>query len=190
QARDIHEFDYRRRHFLRFRDRGDALQARVGHRHDADIGLDGAERVILGRNRGLGKRIEQRGLADVGQAHDTALEAHFLGVWPESGRNFLKNEPSAPGLPVFSGSRSALPAGWSLPAFRAGFGCSGAWAGAAFAAFFGFSGDAARSGAAWLCSFSIAPWRSPESTRGRISSPAPIAVSIAARSSCAGLFST
>ena len=53
------------------------LQPRIGHRDVADVRLDGAERII-GRLRrgGLGQRVEERRLADVGQADDAAFEAH------------------------------------------------------------------------------------------------------------------
>ena len=40
---------------------------------DADVRLDGAERIVLGRDAGLGERVEQGGLADVRQADDAAL---------------------------------------------------------------------------------------------------------------------
>src|SRR5690606_34931443 len=43
---------------------------------DADIGLDGAERVVLGRDARLGQGVEGGGLADIGQADDAALETH------------------------------------------------------------------------------------------------------------------
>jgi hypothetical protein len=54
-----------------------SFDPQVGHRHVADIGLDGAERII-GRLRGrrLSQRIEKRRLADVRQADDAAFEAH------------------------------------------------------------------------------------------------------------------
>ncbi len=53
------------------------VQPRVGHGDVADVGLDGAERIIrrLGGG-GLGERVEERRLADVGQADDAAFEAH------------------------------------------------------------------------------------------------------------------
>jgi hypothetical protein len=50
---------------------------RVGHRHDAHVGLDGAERVVLRLRRLLlRQRVEESGLAHIGQAHDTRLELH------------------------------------------------------------------------------------------------------------------
>ena len=56
---------------------GELVEARVGDRDLADIRLDGAERIIGGsRRRGLGQRVEQGGLADIGQSDDAAFESH------------------------------------------------------------------------------------------------------------------
>jgi hypothetical protein len=52
------------------------VQARIGHFHHADVGLDGAEGIVLGGDAGLGQGVEKSGLAHVGQAHDAAFEAH------------------------------------------------------------------------------------------------------------------
>jgi len=50
-------------------------QARIGHRHLAEVGLDGAERIIRRlRGGGLCQRVEERGLADIRQADDAALD--------------------------------------------------------------------------------------------------------------------
>ena len=53
------------------------VQPRIGHRDVADVGLDGAERIV-GRLRrgGLRQRVEERRLADIRQADDAAFEAH------------------------------------------------------------------------------------------------------------------
>ncbi len=53
----------------------------VGHADVADVGLDGAEGIV-GRLRGrrLRQRVEEGGLADVGQADDAAFEAHGSGL--------------------------------------------------------------------------------------------------------------
>src|SRR6202012_5692835 len=57
---------------------GQGVQTRIGHRHIADIGLDGAEGIIGRlRRRRLGQRIEERGLADIGQSDDAAFESHY-----------------------------------------------------------------------------------------------------------------
>ncbi len=52
-------------------DLGQRVQALVGYRHDADVGLDGGERVVGGQAALVGHRREQRGLAHIGQPHDT-----------------------------------------------------------------------------------------------------------------------
>ncbi len=53
------------------------VEARIRHRHLADIRLDGAERIIRRlRRRGLRQRVEEGRLADVRQADDAAFEAH------------------------------------------------------------------------------------------------------------------
>ena len=57
-------------------------QPRVGHRHIAHIGLDGAEREVGGRGGGGARqRIEEGRLADIRQADDAHLETH--GEAPE-----------------------------------------------------------------------------------------------------------
>src|SRR5262249_43779770 len=51
---------------------------RIGYRHIAHIGLDGAEGIIGRlRRRRLGERIEEGGLADIGQADNSAFETHY-----------------------------------------------------------------------------------------------------------------
>ena len=69
-------------------------QARVGHFDDAHVGLDGAERIVLRRDAGLGERVEERRLADVGQADDAALQAHgfSFGDWAPSARGDAASE--------------------------------------------------------------------------------------------------
>ncbi len=44
EAGDVDELDRRRNDFLRLHDVGERLQARIGHRHDADVRIDRAER--------------------------------------------------------------------------------------------------------------------------------------------------
>ena len=73
---DVHELDGGREDFLGLGDRRELVQARVWHLDDADVRIDGAERIVLGRNAGLGQRVEERGLADVGQADNTAFKTH------------------------------------------------------------------------------------------------------------------
>ena len=53
------------------------VEARVGHRDVADIGLDGAERIVGRlRRRRLGQGVEKGRLADIGQADNAAFETH------------------------------------------------------------------------------------------------------------------
>jgi hypothetical protein len=44
----------------------DRRRARIGHFDDADVGLDGAEGVVLGSDAGLGEGVEEGRFADVG----------------------------------------------------------------------------------------------------------------------------
>ena len=81
QAGDVDEFQCRRHHLLRLRDPRHHVEARIGHRYAADVGLDRAERIV-GRGGGgrLGQRIEEGRLADVRQADDAAVEAHVTSL--------------------------------------------------------------------------------------------------------------
>ena len=76
QSRDVDEFDRRRKDALRVRYLGQRRQARIGHFDDAHVWLDGAKRVVLGRDASLCQRVEQGGFADVGQADDAAFDTH------------------------------------------------------------------------------------------------------------------
>ena len=49
---------------------GEHAEPRVGHADHADVGLDRGERVVRREDVVLGQGVEQRGLADVGQADD------------------------------------------------------------------------------------------------------------------------
>jgi hypothetical protein len=49
-ARDVDERDGRRQDLLRGEHRGESGEARIGHRDDTDIGLDGRERVVGGQH--------------------------------------------------------------------------------------------------------------------------------------------
>ena len=55
-------------------------EARIGHGHDPDVRVDGAERVVLGGDAGASQRVEERGLADVRQADDAAADAHYCSA--------------------------------------------------------------------------------------------------------------
>ncbi|MCY1171975.1 hypothetical protein D9M73_121010 [compost metagenome] len=62
---------------LRSRDRGEFVEPGVGHRDVADVRLDRAERIVRRlRRRGLRQRIEQGGLADIGQPDDSTAKTH------------------------------------------------------------------------------------------------------------------
>jgi hypothetical protein len=85
QPGDVDELDDRRHDALGLDDLRELLQPRVRQLDDADVGLDGAEGVVLGSDAGLRQGIEKGGLADIGQADDAAFEAHW-GLWGR-GRN-------------------------------------------------------------------------------------------------------
>ena len=76
QPGDIDELGDRRHDALRLDDLRQLVEALVGHFDDADRRIDGAERVVLSGDAGLGQRVEQGGLANVGQTDDSAFEAH------------------------------------------------------------------------------------------------------------------
>ena len=78
QPGDINELNHSRDGLLRLGQRDQAFHARVGHFNDADIGLNGAKRIILRRDARLGQRVKECGFADVGQADDAAFEGHFF----------------------------------------------------------------------------------------------------------------
>src|SRR5258707_7383395 len=75
EAGDVDEGKPRRNDRLGMRDFRERLQAQIGHRHLAEIGLDGAERIVRRlRGGGLRQRVAERGLADIRQADAAALE--------------------------------------------------------------------------------------------------------------------
>ena len=76
QAGDVDELHRCRHDARRVVNGGQGVQPRVGHGDHAHVGLDGGERVV-GREAALVREgREQRGLADVGQAHDTDGKRH------------------------------------------------------------------------------------------------------------------
>ena len=77
-ARDVHELDRGRQDTLGFDDGGERIEPRVGHRDDADVRLDGAERVVLGRDGRARERVEEGRLANIGQADDAAFDSHAM----------------------------------------------------------------------------------------------------------------
>ena len=72
QAGNVHKLHNGRGLFVGFPDLGQLVQPRVRHRDNAGVGLDGAEGIVgcLGV-LGVGQRIEQSGLAHIGQSDDT-----------------------------------------------------------------------------------------------------------------------
>ena len=69
-AGDVDEGDGRGDDLLGVEHLGEHVEARVGHRDDADVGLDRGEGVVRGQHVVLRQRVEEGGLADVGQADD------------------------------------------------------------------------------------------------------------------------
>ena len=76
QAGDVDELDRRRQDARRLHDAREHVEARIGHRHDADVRIDRAERIVLRRDLRARQRVEERRLADVRQTDDAALDAH------------------------------------------------------------------------------------------------------------------
>src|SRR5205085_5296654 len=71
-------------HRLRGERLGRPGQPRVGQPDDADVGLDGRERIVGGEDRVLGERVEQRALADVGQPDDADGETHDVPAYRDA----------------------------------------------------------------------------------------------------------
>ena len=79
EARNVHEFNRRGNEGLGFRDFCERFEPRFRHGDDAEVRLDGAERVVLRRSLvRTGDGIEQRGFPDVGQTDDSGLEHNKL----------------------------------------------------------------------------------------------------------------
>ena len=76
QTGDVHELDRRRQDALGADDLGQFTQTGIRHFDHADVGLDGAERIVFGRNTGARQGVEESRFADVGQADDAALQSH------------------------------------------------------------------------------------------------------------------
>ena len=75
QPGDIDELHPGGDQFLRTGNGGEFGQPLIGHRHDARVGLDRAERIVGGFGLGIGHQgIEQGRLTDVGQSDDSGFE--------------------------------------------------------------------------------------------------------------------
>jgi hypothetical protein len=84
EARNVDKAQLRLDNLLAAANLRDHMQPRIGHRDCADIGLDRAKGIIrrLRRLR-LGQRVEQGGLAHIGQPDNTAFETHNILVGNE-----------------------------------------------------------------------------------------------------------
>ena len=71
QTGDVNKLNHGGREFLRMMQIAQPFQALVRHLHDADIGIDRAERIIVRRNSGVGDGVEQRGFSNIWQTDDT-----------------------------------------------------------------------------------------------------------------------
>ena len=78
KARNVHEFHDGRNGPLGLVHVRQNLQTGVRHGHDADVGVDRAERIVCGLCARLGQRIEKGALPDVGKAHDTEFHVVIL----------------------------------------------------------------------------------------------------------------
>ena len=77
QPGNIHKLKLSRNDLLRVRQLGQHLKPRIRHSHAPHIRLNRTKRVVSGLSRsGLGKRIEQRGLAHIRQTDNSAIESH------------------------------------------------------------------------------------------------------------------
>ena len=76
QACDVDELDSRGDDAAGMDDVRQLLQARIRHVDDADVGIDGGERIVSGKAALLGEGGEERRLANVGQAHDADRKCH------------------------------------------------------------------------------------------------------------------
>ncbi len=77
QAGDVHQFERGIHLALHAGGRGHGVEARVGDGHARQVGLDGAEGAVLGGDFGGGQGVEERGLADVGEAEDGCFHLVF-----------------------------------------------------------------------------------------------------------------
>ena len=76
---DVHEGHRRRYHRRAVVEIGQLLQPRIGHGHHAHVGLNGGEGVVRRQHLVVGQRVEERGLAHVGQPDDADRKAHPSG---------------------------------------------------------------------------------------------------------------
>jgi hypothetical protein len=63
---------------------GHGIEPRVAHGDDGDVGIDRGEGVVGGLGPGVGKRVEERALARVGQPDDPDLHRAITATAPPS----------------------------------------------------------------------------------------------------------
>ena len=80
-AGDVDERHRRGQDALGVEDLGELRQPRIGQAHDADVRLDRRERIVRREHVVLGQRVEEGGLADVGQTDDADSESHGHPVY-------------------------------------------------------------------------------------------------------------
>ena len=111
QAGDIDKAQLGRDDLLAAGNPRQLIEPGIGHADIADVRLDRAERIVrrLRRLR-LGQRIEQGGLADIGQSDDTAFETHRRQSVLEP-----ENEARAPSRCICEGKEAATHYGMAGP---------------------------------------------------------------------------
>jgi len=72
---NINKLNGRRQDLFGLRNRRKLSKPRIRHRHNTDIRVDRAERIVFCGDLRAGKRVEERGLTDIGQADDAAFDA-------------------------------------------------------------------------------------------------------------------
>ena len=71
QTGNVHELNDRRGLFVRLIDLCQLVQPCIRHCHHAYVGVNGAEGVVGAFSTGVGNGVEQGGLANIRQSHDT-----------------------------------------------------------------------------------------------------------------------
>ena len=75
ESRDIYKLNGGGNDDLRFRDGLENVGALVGHDDDADVGVDGAKRIVRSLGlAGASEGVEESGFTHVGQADDTSFK--------------------------------------------------------------------------------------------------------------------
>ena len=68
---NIHKLDDGRRHLLGLMQLRQPGKPLIRHGNHAHIGVNGAERIVVGGNTGIGNGVKQSGLAYIGQTDNT-----------------------------------------------------------------------------------------------------------------------